>query len=209
MRASAIIFSLALSVLAASTQAQDANRASTQALQKAQFMLRQAASEKAELQAQLAALQQQADKLAAELAAVKTASDQSKRATEEKYGGAIAQWKQRDAQNAEEAAALKQQLKAQGEQSKLLEAQLQQQTQNFSACYENNKKLYDINAQLLTRYENKGFADVLKQREPFTGVSRVEIENIVQDYRYQLDDLRVQPDQAAVTGKDDAEHKSN
>lgn len=200
MKPSAIVFALALSVLSVVAQADDAN--AQKALQKAQFMLRQSASEKAELQTQVDALKQQIEKLTTELATAKSASDQSKRATEEKYGNAIAQWKQRDTQTSDELTATKQQLKQQMEQHKLLEGQLQKQTQNFSVCYENNKKLYDISTQLIGRYENKGFADVLKQKEPLTGIKQVEIENLVQDYRYQLDGLAVLPDPSAAGNKD-------
>lgn len=203
-------FVFAFIALVASTVAQADDANAQKALQKAQFMLRQASSEKAELQTQLDALKQQVDKLTADLAATKSASDQTKRATEEKYGSAIAQWKQRDTQTSDELTAVKQQLKQQTEQRKLLETQLQKQTGNFSVCYENNKKLYDLNTQLLSRYQNKGLSDVLKQKEPFTGMKQVEIENLVQDYRYQLDDLQVPPVESAASATDSAQQiKSN
>jgi len=203
MKSSSIFFALAFSVLSAATQAQDAN--AQKALQKAQYMLRQATNEKAELQTQVDALKQQVEQLTHDVAAAKVASDQAKRTTEEKYGSAIEQWKQRDAQTSGELTVAKQQLKQQIEQRNQLEAQLKRQTNNFSVCYENNKKLYDLNTQLLTRYENKGFSDVLAQKDPFTGIKQVEIENLVQDYRYQLDDLRVQPAEAAAGATDSAQ----
>lgn len=208
MKSSAIAFALALSVLSAMTHAQDAN--AQKALQKAQYMLRQATSEKTELQTQVDALKQQVEKLTHDVAATKMASDHAKRTTEEKYGSAIEQWKQRDAQTTDELTATKQQLKQQVEQTKLLDTQLQKQTSNFSVCYENNKKLYDLNTQLLGKYENKGLGEVLKQKDPFTGIKQVEIENLVQDYRYQLDDLRVQPMESAADARDGAQQtKSN
>lgn len=174
----------------AKVYAQDAN--AQKSLQKAQFMLRQVSSEKAELQTQLDMLKQQVDQLTRELAATKSNASGAQQKTEEKYTGAIAQWKQRESETSTVLATTKEQLKQQLVQRQELEASLQKKSESFSVCYENNKKLYDINHQLLTRYENKGIGDVLKQREPFTGVAQVEVENLVQDYRYQLDDLKVQ-----------------
>jgi predicted nucleic acid-binding Zn-ribbon protein len=207
MKLSASVLALTLSVLAATTQAQDAN--AQKALQKAQYMLRQVSSEKVELQTQVDALKQQNDKLTTELATMKSATGQAQRATEAKYGGAIEQWKQRDVQTSDQLTATKQQLKQQIEQRTQLEAQLQKQTSNFSVCYENNKKLYDLNTQLLGHYENKGLGDVLKQKDPFTGIKQVEIENLVQDYRYQLDDLQVQPIESATGTADGAQQTKN
>lgn len=186
----AAVFAISCSTI---THAQDAN--AQKALQKAQFMLRQASSEKAELQTQLQALKEQVDQLTRELASTKSSATGAQQKTEEKYTGAIAQWKQRDSETSAALTSTREQLKQQLVKNKELEAQAQKQTTNFFVCYENNKKLYDINNQLLTRYENKSFGDVLKQREPFTGVAQVEIENLVQDYRYQLDELKVQPEQ--------------
>lgn len=201
------IYIISALMLSLPVHAQDAN--AQKALQKAQFMLRQASSEKAELQAQVDAQKKQIDKLTSDLAASKAASDQGKRTVEEKYGSAIAQWKQRDAQTTGELAVTKEQLKQQLAKRKTLEEQLQKQTNNFSACYENNKKLYDLNTQLLSRYEHKGFGDVLKQKEPFTGLKQVEVENLVQDYRYQLDDLKVQPEEAKAGSTEEPHQTDN
>lgn len=193
MKHIASAFTLVCVALAPTAYADDTN--AQKALQKAQFMLRQATSEKAELQTQLDAANQQVEQLSRELTAAKSGAANDRQRTEEKYSSAIAQWKQRDTDTAAELAAIRQQLKQEMAQRREVESQLQKQKNNFAACYENNKKLSDIGTQLLSRYENKGFGDVLKQREPFTGISRVELENLVQDYRYQLDGLRVQTDQ--------------
>lgn len=194
MRFISMAFAFLMIFSSTGAHAQDAN--AQKALQKAQFMLRQVSSEKAELQTQIDALKQQVDQLARELAATKSHATGTQQKTEEKYNDAIAQWKQRDSETNSALVVTREQLKQQLAQRKDLEISLQKQTTNFAVCYENNKKLYDINNQLLSRYESKGFGDVLKQREPFTGVAQVEVENLVQDYRYRLDDLKVQPEQA-------------
>lgn len=54
-----------------------------------------------------------------------------------------------------------------------------------------NLKLFEIGNELLDRFEHKGVWSALKTAEPFTGLKRVELENIVQDYRFELDDQRV------------------
>ncbi len=182
-----------VTTLSTAAHAQDAN--AQRALQKAQFMLKQVSNDKDKLQSQVAALQQTVDQLTRELAATKSGAAGSLQKTEEKYSSAIAQWKQRDAETNTALAAAREQLKQQLAQRQTLEASLQRQVQNFSICYENNRRLYDINHELLDRYENKGFGDVLKQREPFTGVAKVDLENLVQDYRYRLDDLKIEPAQ--------------
>lgn len=183
-------------------QAEDAN--AQKALQKAQYMLRQATNEKAELQTQVDALKQQVEKLMQDVAATKTAADQAKRTTEDKYGNAIEQWKQRDTQRSDELASLKQQLNQEIVQKREIESKLQKQSNNFAVCYANNRKLYDLNGELLARYENKGFGDVLKQREPFTGIKQVDIENLVQDYRYRIDDLKIPGEAAAAAVKSES-----
>ena len=44
---------------------------------------------------------------------------------------------------------------------------------------------------MLGQYANKGFAAVLRQKEPFTGKKQVEIEKLAQDYQYRIDDAVV------------------
>lgn len=54
-----------------------------------------------------------------------------------------------------------------------------------------NGRLFDIGNELLDRFEKKGVWASLREAEPFTGLKRVELENIVQDYRFAIDDQRV------------------
>lgn len=161
------------------------------ALAKAQFMLRQAATEKAELQQQADALKQQVDKLTRELAATQADAGAGKQKMQAGFDAVIEQWKQRDAKLGEQLAALRAQLKEQSEQRVAVEEKLKVQANNFAVCYGNNKQLLDLNRELLARYEGKGVFDALRQKEPFTGVAAVKVENLVQDYRYKLDDLTI------------------
>ena len=55
-----------------------------------------------------------------------------------------------------------------------------------------NAALYKIGKEVLDLYEKKGFFDVLITNEPVTGLRRVELENLMQDYGDKLLDNRVQ-----------------
>jgi hypothetical protein len=58
-----------------------------------------------------------------------------------------------------------------------------------------NLALYKLGNEILTRYEKFGLGDALSAREPFIGLSRVKLENLVQDYKNKL------LDQAITTGQ--------
>ena len=55
-----------------------------------------------------------------------------------------------------------------------------------AACEASNRKLYQLNVDLLERYRKKGVFDALLQHEPMTGIKDVETQNIVQKYRDEL-----------------------
>ena len=63
------------------------------------------------------------------------------------------------------------------------------QKEKIKLCIANNNKLYDVTRDMLVRYENKGVWDSLTQAEPVSGLTQVEIENIVDDYQYVINDL--------------------
>ena len=56
-----------------------------------------------------------------------------------------------------------------------------------------NRELYRLANEILTRYEKFGLGDALAAREPFTGITRTKLENLVQDYSDKIADARVQP----------------
>ncbi len=122
---------------------------------------------------------------------VRSAAGADKQRLEQKYGAALDQWKSHDEKNNEQLGVLRDQLKKEMAQRAELEESLKKSGENFALCYENNKKLYSLNNEMLERYQHKGFADVLVQREPFTGLKRVDVENLIQDYQYQIDSLKI------------------
>jgi chromosome segregation ATPase len=59
-------------------------------------------------------------------------------------------------------------------------------------CLDNNRKLYEVNLELLGKYEDKGLWKIITQAEPLTRISRVELENMVQDFQYRIEDLKLE-----------------
>jgi uncharacterized lipoprotein YehR (DUF1307 family) len=60
-----------------------------------------------------------------------------------------------------------------------------------------NLELYKTAKEILTRYEKFGLGEALSAKEPFTGITRVKLENQVQDYQDKIADEKVKPDEAA------------
>jgi chromosome segregation ATPase len=54
-----------------------------------------------------------------------------------------------------------------------------------------NAALFKLGNEILTRYEKFGLGEALAAREPFTGLARVKLENLVQDYQDKIADQRV------------------
>jgi hypothetical protein len=54
-----------------------------------------------------------------------------------------------------------------------------------------NLALFKLANEILKRYQRFGLGDALAAKEPFTGVARVKLENLVQDYQDKLADQRV------------------
>jgi chromosome segregation ATPase len=56
-----------------------------------------------------------------------------------------------------------------------------------------NLELYNLGNEILTRYEQYGLGEALAAKEPFTGIARVKLQELVQDYRDKIADQRVIP----------------
>jgi len=69
--------------------------------------------------------------------------------------------------------------------------------QELGTCEGNNLALVEHNMALLGKYGDKSVLDVLKQREPFTGIGAVAVENVLQEYRFKLEDERYRRPTAA------------
>jgi chromosome segregation ATPase len=62
-----------------------------------------------------------------------------------------------------------------------------------------NQELFKIGNDILTRYEKFGLGQALAAKEPFIGLTRVKLENQVQDYQDKLLDQKSAPQPAPVS----------
>ncbi|PZQ88589.1 MAG: hypothetical protein DI534_10495 [Leifsonia xyli] len=65
-------------------------------------------------------------------------------------------------------------------------AKFEAESKDFQArnqnCTERNQRLAKVGRELLDRYRNVHFSDRLLAREPATGIKRVDVQNVLQDY---------------------------
>jgi chromosome segregation ATPase len=159
------------------------------AMARAQAMLRQVSAEKTALQGQVGDLQNQVEALTRQLAESRREAAARQQGLARQLDGSAERLRQTEERLSADLRGARAAQSADRVKIAELEQKLTWQTENFSLCYDNNKKLYSINRELLGHYQNKGAMDALRQREPLTGVGRVEVEKLVQDYRYRLEDL--------------------
>jgi len=60
-----------------------------------------------------------------------------------------------------------------------------------------NLALYALGNEILSRYEKFGLGTALTAREPFTGITKVKLENLVQDYGDKLTEQKIKPEPVA------------
>jgi chromosome segregation ATPase len=69
-------------------------------------------------------------------------------------------------------------------------AELADRNRAYDACADHNWQLYEIDRELLDRYEHTGLFTRVLASEPFTRLTRTRIENLVDDYRARAEELR-------------------
>jgi chromosome segregation ATPase len=79
-----------------------------------------------------------------------------------------------------------------GERAKLA-TDVEGLTQRATNCETKNAELFKVGNEILGRYANVSFGDVIAGREPFIGIKRVELQNLVQDYQGKLLDQKAAP----------------
>jgi chromosome segregation ATPase len=73
-----------------------------------------------------------------------------------------------------------------------LQQQLSRGTAALDQCAQRNEQLYQINAEVLNRYEHDSAFSRLAAAEPFTRIKRTQIENIALEDRQRAEALRMQ-----------------
>jgi chromosome segregation ATPase len=71
-------------------------------------------------------------------------------------------------------------------------SQLAVKERELTTCVDRNARLYTLNAEVLDRLEGRGFWSAVGSAEPFTKLKRVQLENLIDDYRYRVEELRVE-----------------
>jgi phage shock protein A len=197
---------LAALVAAAPAPAQVARSGGGDA-QKFMQQYQQLAAEKTALQAQVAQMKKDLDAAQSELAATKkdrdalkahsaasaSAAAQFAQATSSKESAerSLEQYKQRMteliARFRETATNLKE---AEADRTQL-HTDLDARNRAFDKCAEDNLQLFEINGEILNRYERVGPFTKVSSVEPFTRITRTRIENLVDEYRERALQLRV------------------
>ena len=216
-----ILFALLGLGTAAHAQADAASR-EKQFLRRLQIMQQQ-------INEQNAALAKQRDDLASQLKAAQASVASFKEKSQKELGKALGLEKSLQAQQRDNAtltqqlaearqalAALRQEhentlatLKASEGDNRQLKAANAGQQRQIADCEHKNLLLYQANTQLLEKYKNKNVWDALAQKEPFTGIEKVRIDNVLQEYRDKLAADRVKPGSAKPmggAGQDGAAH---
>jgi len=73
----------------------------------------------------------------------------------------------------------------------LVKQELQQTSRDQERCLKHNKEMAQAAGELLTRVKNRKIWDHIKQSEPLTGLGQIELEHVVQEYGFRIDDNRI------------------
>lgn len=177
-------------------------------LQKIMQQYQQVAAEKTALQAQVAEMKKDLDTAKSDLAAAKKERD----ALKVRAGGAAAAaaavtqltaskesadknlelYKQRMNELVSRFRETASNLKEVEADRNKLHKDLDERNAAFDKCAENNLQLYEINTEVLDRYEHVGLFTKASAAEPFTQITRTRIENLVDEYRARALDNRTQ-----------------
>jgi chromosome segregation ATPase len=171
-------------------------------LQRAREQLRQTATElrrlqadNARLQTELAAAQQAAASAAENAAAaeqlVTTSAERDALRAEagalqserEQLRASLAQWQASHA----EAVAL---ARTRDAEARRFEGLWREVDTHVDACEKNNLSLIGISEELIARYKGKGVWEAARRSEPLTGIGRVELERIAQEYHGRVVDAQ-------------------
>jgi len=169
---------------------QPADKTAQAAAAKAQFMLRQVSGEKAALEVKNKELQTQIDALTKKNAVLEREQDVAE-VSKEKISGQILSIRDKYIALVGKYNEIREAYIAEKQNSQKTALKMQERDEFIHQCVENNKKLFTVNQEILGKYEDKGFWDVFNQKEPFTGLSQVDLENLVQEYQFQNEDARI------------------
>jgi chromosome segregation ATPase len=171
--------------------------------QKFMQQYQQMAAEKSALQAQLAQMQKDLEQAKSGLAAANKERDALKRtagvpaaavaqltASKEAAERSLDQSKQRLTELVGRFREMATSLRDTEADRAKLRKDLEERNAGFDKCAQDNLQLYEINGEILNRYEHVGLFTKVGTAEPFTRITRTRMENLVVEYRARAEALR-------------------
>jgi chromosome segregation ATPase len=219
--AAAVVFVLACQVLVTGSFSQQQQQQSREreALRRSQAAAQKAVQEKAQLQDQNAKLEKERQDLSVNVkasqklsqtlkgqlaAAKKKETEQSQQIEQLRQEVSVAKTRISDmeakvrelntqvAENQEQNRQLAGQVKTYETQLGQQREIIGRQSQALQALDAKNLKLYQLNVELLDKYNKKSTWDALMQHEPFTQIKDVQIQGLLQEYRDKNDALKTE-----------------
>jgi chromosome segregation ATPase len=143
----------------------------------------QARALEAKMEAEMAKMREQARSLEARIKQAEEVSAKTKKELEEE--------RQKYAQAAQHNKDLDREQKKTASEKQALQAGLEKATRDFGQCEANNATLCLIAEELVKAYRNKGIGAVVLEKEPLTQVKKVDLEQLTQRYREEIEQQRM------------------
>jgi len=90
------------------------------------------------------------------------------------------------------------QLQAAESDREQLKASIASRERDYKVCVDRNAGMYFLSDEILRRLEDRSLLNHVSEKEPFTRISRTRLENLVDDYRDRIEELRVSRKTAAT-----------
>ncbi len=139
-------------------------------------------------------------KISANLNRVETTASRYRRSTEQS-GEALGRLREQQAELVAQCRKIALDLRQTEQDRSQLDRELSDNQTALRSCAANNASMFATAEQALDALEGRGAASKLAEREPFTQLARVRLENMVDEFRYALEDNRIDPPDA---GEQDA-----
>jgi chromosome segregation ATPase len=206
MNRSSSMIALSMALFAASSAIAQTQRSGGGETQKIMQQYQQVAAEKTALQAQQAQAKKDLEAAQVEIAALKKERDALKSrstvsaaqsaqlaqlaAGKESTEKSLEQLKQRTAELVARFREMATNLKEVETDRARLQGDLKERSTAFDKCAADNLGLFEVNTQILDRYEHVGVFTKVGTADPFTKIARTRIENLVDEYRERALQLR-------------------
>lgn len=200
---------LILLVLASTFSTSDAwsedKRASREreALRRAQQQVQQIRQEKTALEEKLAGFEQEKEELAGQINDIQERAESERQQLQRALDAMTGEKQTLQAQKAEldqrladlttKQTGTERELAQTQAQKKQTESTLLTRDQQVAGCEDKNSRLYQYGRDLIEQCRDRSATDAVLRLEPFTGIKRVEIENLLEEYRDKLDAQKLIP----------------